>query len=494
MRTENRDRLAKETMLDPGAFIFAAVSGLAIAALFLSGKGSLLRVAIPSAAFLVALRLYFRRPGGYLEFTLWTWLLTPLVRRVVDWRVGFADQNLILIAPLLVSGISILDLRARQALKRIRIAPFILCGSAIAYGFVVGMAMHPSAEVIYSLVNWLSPLLLGLHVYMNWEDVETNVAVIQRVALWGLFAISAYGIYQFFKPPAWDTMWLENLPGGLESSTFGRPESQQIRVWSTLNAPGPFATVSVALLFLLIPRRSRLKLPTLAAGLYAIMLSLVRTAWLTGAVGMLWFAMRSNRRLLMKVVFFLAAILIAVTFLANSSVQIPALQDRIKTLGDLKNDESVKDRTRLYANLTGELLELPVGVGLNNADFYHGYPLDSGPIRMLLNLGWLGTLLYFIGVGQIAYALLFRTGIRSPVLNASGTVVITFLLQLFSGLVFISSSGAFFWLAAGLGLACRRQLAGAEDTSSKTELAPKSIPDAWRSGPLRGALYIQKEG
>ncbi len=249
------------------AWIIAVVSCLALAGLFVAGKGTLLRMGIPVAATLVGLSLYFRRPLAFIQFTLWAWLLTPFIRRVVDWRVGFADHNLVLLTPFLVTLICILDLRDHELVRNARIAPFVLCAAGVLYGFLVGMAIHPSGEVIYGLVNWLSPMLFGLHLYLNWKDNEIHTAVIQRTAIIGLLLIGIYGIYQFYNPPAWDQIWLENLPGGVESSTFGRPEAQQIRVWSTLNAPGPFANMAVALLFLVVPFRSRLKLPAVAAAL-----------------------------------------------------------------------------------------------------------------------------------------------------------------------------------------------------------------------------------
>jgi len=88
---------------DPASWIIAMVSGLVLCGLFVLGKGALLRIGIPAAATCVALSLYFRKPPVYLEFALWTWLLTPFIRRVVDWRVGFADPNLTLLTPFLVS-------------------------------------------------------------------------------------------------------------------------------------------------------------------------------------------------------------------------------------------------------------------------------------------------------------------------------------------------------------------------------------------------------
>jgi hypothetical protein len=447
---------SNKRQFDTLTWLLVAFSCFAVAGLFHLGKGSLLRMAVPACAFSLGISLYFRRPASFLGFALWSWMLTPLLRRVIDWRMGFADQNLVLLTPFLVSGIAILDLRHIRRTPGLRLAPFVLCATAVAYGFAVGMVTHPSGEVIYGLVDWLSPLLLGLHLYIDWEKWTINREVIQRAALWGLLVMGMYGIVQFYHPAAWDIAWLEGLPGGVASSTFGRPEPQQIRVWSTLNAPGPFASVTVALLMLVVTKRSRLKIPAVGAGLYALLLSLVRTSWLTGVFGLLYFAKNSNRQMFIKVLFAIGACILGLVVVANSSMNVPIIQDRLKTLGNLKEDESVRDRTRLYTGLSQEVAENPVGIGLNNADFYKGYPLDSGPIRMLLNLGWIGTLFYTVGIIQLIFPLYSGKDKRDPWSISCAAIVSAYLLQMLSGLIFIGASGAMFWLAIGAGLAAKR--------------------------------------
>jgi len=477
-----------KSKFDTLTWIITTLACVAAAGLFHLGKGSLLRITVPGAAFCIALSLYFRRPAAFLGFSLWSWMLTPLLRRVIDWRMGFADQNLVLLTPFLVSGIAILDIRKLRRLANLRIAPFALCGVGVGYGFFVGMVSNPSGEVIYGLVNWLSPMLLGLHLYIDWERWETNRAVIQKVALWALLFMGVYGVVQFYHPAAWDIAWLEGLPGGVASSTFGRPEPQQIRVWSTLNAPGPFASVIVALLFLVITKRSWLKLPAIVAGLYSLMLSLVRTSWLTGVFGLLYFAKSSNRKIFIKVIFAMGLCAIGVALVANSSFNVPVTHDRLKTLGDLKNDESVRDRLTLYGGLSEEILNNPVGIGLNNADFYKGYPLDSGHIRMLLNLGWLGTLLYSIGVIQVVFPLFAGKDPNNTWLPSSTAIISTFLLQLISGLIFIGSSGAMFWLAVGSSLASTMQVAEQDLTEADGERVRQR-----QVLPATGILSAQEE-
>src|SRR5579862_3551295 len=150
------------------AVLAILVSGVGIAALALAGQATLLRLAIPGAAVFIGVVLYFSRPVRYIEYTLWIWFLAPLVRRLVDWRFGYTEPNMILLAPLLVSAVAGLTLIVPSRRGNGRIPPaFVLCGLAILYGFAVGMIAHRDkvspAEMVYGLANWLCPLLFGLH-------------------------------------------------------------------------------------------------------------------------------------------------------------------------------------------------------------------------------------------------------------------------------------------------------------------------------------------
>ena len=100
-----------------------------IAALWFSGHSQLLRVAIPAAAFFVGVVLYFSAPIRYVEYSLWLWFLTPLVRRLVDWRFGYTEPNMVLLAPLLVSSVAGLTSVLPRSRANSRLPPaFILCG------------------------------------------------------------------------------------------------------------------------------------------------------------------------------------------------------------------------------------------------------------------------------------------------------------------------------------------------------------------------------
>ncbi len=144
---------------------------MVLATLWFAGSGHLLRPAVPAVATLFGLFLYLRRPILYVQYALWVWFLAPLVRRIVDLRFGWMESNVVLLAPLLVSGIAGLTLlRKRGQVAGGIPAAFVLCGTAILYGLVVGAFLRPSAETAYSFLNWLCPLLFGLHLYMNWPE------------------------------------------------------------------------------------------------------------------------------------------------------------------------------------------------------------------------------------------------------------------------------------------------------------------------------------
>ena len=119
-------------------------------------------------------------------------------------------------------------------------AAFIFCFAGVLYGFVVGVLLHPSAEVAFGLLNWITPLRLEAHVAIDWPNYERNKAAILSSFVWGAAAVGVYGIYQFLVAPPWDAFWLQNVTKRFTDPSFGRPEPIMIRIWSTLNAPGPF--------------------------------------------------------------------------------------------------------------------------------------------------------------------------------------------------------------------------------------------------------------
>jgi hypothetical protein len=437
-----------------GIGLTVGLSAVVVAALCLAGKGQLLRGALPIAALLVGLTLYFIRPVLYVQYSLWVWFLAPLARRMVDWQFGYTDPNFVLLAPFLVSGIAGLTLVLPGRRKNTGMpAVFVLCSAAILYGFVVGMVVRPSAETVYGLLNWLCPLLFGAHLYLNSPRYEQHRKAISRTLLWALLILGIYGIYQFVLPPVWDRVWLENGSIGQISPSFGQPEPLRVRVWSTMNSPAPFANAMMSGLLLLLMIRSALKLPAAVAGYLAFLLSMVRTAWLSWLIGFFLLLKNINLRAIVRIFLSVAALLVCLLPLLNDPRLATVIGDRVKTFTDLGHDESFGDRLEMYRVLVNDAAADPFGHGLKNLEVSHGIPVDSGVLVMVFSLGWLGTLLYALGITSLFLRKECGSEMHDGFYKAGKAIVIAMLAQLIGANIFVNVTGAIFWTFAGMRLA-----------------------------------------
>jgi hypothetical protein len=444
-------------------WLATAASLLLVLALFLTGRVALLRLAIPVGAVFVGMTLYFRRPIGYFHFTLWVWFLTPLVRRLVDWRAGFEDHNLLLLAPLLVSMIAGLTCVARKPTAApVRPIAFFFCAAGMFYGFAVGLIrwrLHASdassaGEIVYALLNWLAPMLFGLHVYLRWPLYEQHKQAMQKSFLWATFLLGLYGVYQFIAPPPWDRLWLEHMLSDIGAESFGLPEPFQTRVWSTLNSPSVFADMLVTGLLLLFFDRSRIKPLAAVAGYSSFLLSLVRTSWLGWLVGLAVVARRSGGRQVGRLLlwlFLLPALVAPLMLVPQIST---AVTERLGTFLSIKKDDSAQIRAEEYRVLLTSLAAEPFGEGLNQGQTYRGYMMDSGIIRLFYYFGWVGAALFLIGIGLCARGMSLSSARSSDDLVAPvyRAVLVAMMFEMLSENTFIGPSGAIVWICIGLGL------------------------------------------
>ncbi len=398
-----------------GIGLAVGLSVVVVLALCFAGKAQLLRGAIPVAALLIALALYFIRPVLYIQYSLWVWFLAPLARRIVDWRFGYIDPNMVLLAPFLVSGIAGLTLVLPGRRKNTGVpAVFVLCSTAILYGFVVGMIVRPSAETVYGLLNWLCPLLFRA---------------------------------------TWDRVWLENGSIGQISPSFGQPEPLRVRVWSTMNSPAPFANAMMTGLLLLLMIRSALKLPAAVAGYLAFLLSMVRTAWLGWLIGFFLMLKNINPRVIGRMFLSAFVLLVCLVPLLNDPRLANVIGDRVKTFTDLGHDESFGDRLEMYRVLVSDAAGNPFGHGLKNLEVSHGIPVDSGILVTVFSLGWLGTLLYALGIISLFLKKQPAPEMHDDFYRAGKAIFIAMLAQLVGANIFVNVTGAIFWTFTGMRLA-----------------------------------------
>ncbi len=439
-------------------------------------------IAILAIATLAAVYLYFRRPRAYVAYTLWIWFTIPLLRRLVDWKLGWSEKNLILIAPQLVTAVSVFSLASLFMKRRSRIpVGLLLCMAAVLYGFIVGVIVDPSAEVAYGLLNWGTPLVFGLHLLLHWRDYEQYRSMFRKTFLWTAGLLGAYGIYQYFTAPAWDAYWLENISVGLIDPSFGQPEPMAMRIWSTTNSPGTFGGVMMTALLFLVVSPSLLTIPFAILGYTAFLLSVVRAAWLGWAVGLVLILRKAKPKLMLRVVGSLLVLgIILVPVLANMKEIAPVLAARFSSFADLKNDGSLLERQEMYRVVGNYILHDPWGHGLRTQESIGNLAVDSGLLATVLSLGWVGALLYWMGA-LLSVLQAARCKAVDPFLLACRAICLCMVAQYVGSNIFNSLSGVLFWACAGLALA------GEQWHASESQLAGGGSEASTPAKPFRTA-------
>ena len=449
----------------PSRLFYPAPAWIAILSLVLFSAlclvvhaGGVLRYAFPAGSLAVGSFLYWRYPLLYIGFTWWIWFLAAFVRRLVDVQAGWADPNPLLLAPFLVTIVSLLTF-AKELPKAIKGSglPFALCIMGVIYGFLVGLINSPPQTVIVPLLNWLAPVAFGYHLYSNWRIYPDLRQMLQRVFVWGVLVMGAYGVVQFLIAPGWDRFWLQNQT----TQVFGTPNPLGIRVFSTMHSPQPFACVMVAGLFLLFASRSSLRFPASSVGYLSLLLSLARSAWLSWVVALVVFLPSLKPKLQMQLILTLLVMMIVVLPLTTIDPFASVISTRVQTIFSGQQDVSYADRSQGYSTvLRDAVTNVPgLGMGFVLKDTSIGSN-DSGILTLLLTLGWLGLLPYLGGLLLLIASLIqSREAMNDPFMSATRAIAIATFAQIGLNNVMLSSFGMVLWSFIGITIAARQYYA-----------------------------------
>jgi hypothetical protein len=416
--------------------------------LILVGGGKILNVVFPAGAFLVGVILYFRYPLLYLSFTWWLFFLTPLIRRLADYRSGFTNPSPILLAPFLVALVTLANLWPNfPRSQRIGGLPFILPIVGVFYGLGIGVILNSPVKVGIDLLEWLVPVLFGFYLFVNWRDYPSYRQTIERTFVWGILVMSIYGIIQYFVAPEWDRFWMISL----DTSANGRPEPFNIRVWGTMDSPGPFSNVLRVGLLLLFIRVGTLTLITSVVGYLTFLLTLVRSAWgawFIGALSLVSSLKAQSQIRLLIIILVMASLIIP---LATMEPFAETLNERFATFENIQEDGSAQARQKTYQKFYDSALTNFVGYGLGSSRF------DGALLTMHWQLGWLGTIPYLIGT------LLILSNLFQPFYNRADTfflvvraIILSILPQLLFGNLMLDVNGMIFWSFLGIGAAAQK--------------------------------------
>lgn len=437
-----------------------AILGLVLvsALCILVHAGSILRLAFPLGAFTVGIFLYLRYPILYLGFTWWIWFLTPWLRRLVDYQSGWTEPSPILLAPHLVTLVTFATF-VRHLPKSYRQGslPFVMGCISVFYGFLVGLIKNPFTGVVPELLNWLTPVLFGFHLFVNWRDYPRYRQNFQRAFFWGVLVMGAYGVLQFVVAPGWDKYWMANAP----ITSIGIPEPFKIRVFSTMNAPGPFGVVMMAGLLLLFNSQGALRFPTAGFGYLTFLLSLSRAGWLGWFVGLLTFITSIKARLQMRLIVTILVMGMCVLPLTNMEPFSEVIHSRLQSLSNPHNDVSYNARAEGYNQALGEAFSDVIGKGLGSVDDRKNkYSIgvhDSTILEIFFSLGWIGSMPYLTGLVLLLAKLLQLSELRfDPFAIAARAICLGCFVQFGLGSVILGVSGIVLWGFLGIVLAANR--------------------------------------
>lgn len=352
-------------------------------------------------SFTVGIFLYQRYPILYIGFTWWLWFVGPSVKRIIDYQAGYVTPGSWNLIPSLVTFVSFATLvRYLPHAHKLGGLPFILAIGAVFYGFAIELIQQQiSLRHVTMLLTWLTPIVFGFHLFVNWRDYPRYRQNFQRVFLWGVLVMGAYGIWQFFMPLPWDTFWIE-----LDEQCLCFRD----RLWSTAHTPFTFGVfMSGGLLLSLINKKSVFSITAGVAGYLSFLLTLSRSAWLSWIVGLMFLfpslKVRFQRSLIITIV---SIGLFALPIIYTEPFS-EVIGSRIDTFSNLENDGSYNARLSVFQNNTENAMFEFIGKGLSSnietEEFYSKN--DAGLLYLLFSLGWLGSIPYLAGISLLFYQL-----------------------------------------------------------------------------------------
>ena len=447
---------AEQSGHDAATLFVAAAFGLYVALGLIGAGGRLLAIAFPLGFFGLALLAYARDPATYLGVVVWSWLVTPFVRRVFDMHYGFHPTSTILLAPLLASILSIFTvLRRARMLRSTAYAPFLVATAALTYAFLIGVIRQSAAAATYDLLTWIAPIAFGLHLALEWRRFPRFRTTISSCALWGVLLTALYGIYQFVSPPLWDRAWVVSA----EMASVGNPTPFVIRVFSTLNAPGPYSVFLIFGLLIGLASPQRWRAIVLALGLVVFILCKTRSAWGAFVLGALVMQLRQPLRSLPRQWVALVAVFLLAAPIITTPRVMSVLTHRAASLRDVRNDNSFQTRVNFTRYALASMSSNPAGSGLGAlggagkllTGSNGGFALDSGPLEIYSVMGWLGGTLFMLSLLAILLPIVRSRRVRfEPITSAAVSVVVAVMFTSIFGNIFNSVSGFFFWCAVGL--------------------------------------------
>lgn len=414
-------------------------------------------------AFLLALL----RPKMLVPYTLLIWAIAPELRRISDWSEGvYQSVSLLSLAPLLTGVTLIIPvLKEIHIIQKSSSRIMTLFAVALFYGALIGLAKNGMGSV-YDLANYIVPLLLlPYFAVMRFKpkDIDRLLYAYANIAV----MVAIYGIVQYLVVPPWDAFWMKSV----DMLSIGTPYPLEIRVFSTLNSPGPAATFLVfALVPMILEKRWRGTLRWIGVLLVVICLltTLVRSAWLVLVVMLLMYIGSSPSKGKWKTLIQLAFVASLLFWIVPKLPGAEGLVGRLETLSSVKEDQSYNDRMNLWQDMVPMVASNPIGQGIgsvgqgtklgNGGELGEYGNMDNGVIALLLTFGVLGAVFFFGALGVTIKQIFVRVTSKDnmqPYARLALAAWTGAVVSLVSDNGFPGLKGYLIWMLIGLGLGAR---------------------------------------
>lgn len=425
-------------------------------------------------AFLLALA----KPRLLVSYTLLVWAVGPEIRRISDWSEGvYHSVSVLSLAPLLTGAtLAIPVLREIHKIKKPSARIIALFGTALAYGMLIGLAKNGMGSV-YDFANYLIPLMLIPYfavLRFTPKDIDRLLYDYANIAV----LVSIYGIVQYLTVPPWDAFWMNHA----EMMSIGFPVPLEIRVFSTLNSPGPAAAFLVfALVPMLLEKRWRgiLGWAGVLLVIVCLLTTLVRAGWLVMLVMLLVYIASSPSKGKWKTLFQLLFMAAALFWIVPKLPGAEGLVARMETLGSVSEDHSYNERLDLWQRMVPMVASNPVGQGIgsvgqgtkigNDGALGEYGNMDNGFIALLLTFGAFGGLFFIWALGTVLKQIVIRVTRKDslqPYARLSLAAWSGAIATLMSDNGFPGLKGYLIWMLIGLGLS------GKEILESRKKGAP----------------------
>lgn len=412
----------------------------------------------------------------YFSFVVAAWCFTPLLRRLLDYRQGAFNpiQITSLIPFALMIPFALVCFRPERLARLSPLFRFAAYAWVIAfvYALLVGSVVGVFSAAAFECSEYLLPMLAGIWLAGQDIPVAQSLHRLIRIFVPCAAVVALYGLLQWVQPLPWDVMWVQ----GADFVSVGDPSPFVMRVFSTLNAPEPAAHFFALMIVLVLPLlrlRALWVWPVISLLGAALLLTMIREAWVAVVLGSLVYLLISPRRFAVLPSLAIFAVVLAFLVTALPSLMgsgTDSISTRVSTLTDIDHDGSALERQQEISDSLSAGLANPLGTGLGtvgaaaklaggDASQNLGKALDSGYFARFVEMGWAGLLGYLAVVLGVPLAMgyaLFRPGSTATTgVKVAGATALAVCATLAwsdaANDAHLGLDGLFFWLALGIG-------------------------------------------